>query len=264
VGTAAGADASWLAAELLLAIENEEITIALQPEFDLDTGLIVGAEALARWQRSSEPQLPPAEFVALAEQTGLIRQLTRVTLRTALDQAQLWHAAGQRIPVSVNLSARSVADRSLRAELATMLAERHLTGEALVLEITEGTVIKDLGLASEVLQDLRSMGVRIELDDFGSGYASFKALHDLPLDGVKIDRDLINDSSVGGQRLLAATIDIARRLGLRVIAEGIEDETRLTRVRQLGVHSAQGYHLARPMTPEAFRTLLSAGFPVPT
>jgi EAL domain-containing protein (putative c-di-GMP-specific phosphodiesterase class I) len=102
------------------------------------------------------------------------------------------------------------------------------------------------------------MGVRIELDDFGSGYASFKALHELPLDGVKIDRDLVNDAGIGGQRLLAATIDIGRRLGLSVIAEGVEEETELTLVRDLGADAAQGYHLARPMTPEALRTLLNA------
>jgi EAL domain-containing protein (putative c-di-GMP-specific phosphodiesterase class I) len=100
------------------------------------------------------------------------------------------------------------------------------------------------------------MGVRIELDDFGSGYASFKALHELPLDGVKIDRDLVNDFDTGGHNLLAATIDIGRRLGLKVVAEGIENEAGLELVRRLGADTAQGYHLARPTTPEAVRVLL--------
>jgi diguanylate cyclase (GGDEF)-like protein len=263
-GTAAGADASWLAAELLLAIENEEITMAFQPTFALDTGCIVGAEALARWHRPTEPQLPPAEFVALAERTGLIRQLTHLTLRIALDQAQHWHTAGQRIPVSVNLSARLVTDRSLRHDIEKMLADRKLGGDALVLEITEGTVVKDLAVASEVLQGLRSIGIRIDLDDFGTGFASFKALHELPLDGVKIDRDLVNDTGAGGQRLLAATIDIAQRLGLTVIAEGIEDDTSLARLRELGADSAQGYHLARPMAPETIGALLRPTFPITT
>jgi EAL domain-containing protein (putative c-di-GMP-specific phosphodiesterase class I) len=137
-----------------------------------------------------------------------------------------------------------------------MLAERGLRGESLVLEITETTIINDPDVAIDVLQGLRGIGVRIELDDFGSGYASFKALHELPLDGVKIDRDLVNDFDTGGQSLLAATIDIGRRLGLKVIAEGIENEAGLELVRRLGADTAQGYHLARPTTAEAVRALL--------
>jgi EAL domain-containing protein (putative c-di-GMP-specific phosphodiesterase class I) len=162
------------------------------------------------------------------------------------------------VPVSVNLSAQLVTDRSLPATVTGMLDERDLSGGALVLEITESTVIKDLDIATEVLQGLRSIGVRIELDDFGSGYASFKALHELPLDGVKIDRDLVNDVDLDGQSLLAATIDIGRRIGLKIVAEGIEDVRGLELVRRLGVDTAQGYHLARPMTAAAVRALISS------
>jgi diguanylate cyclase (GGDEF)-like protein len=254
-GTAAGADASGLAAELLLAIESDEIALAYQPEYALESGLIVGVEALARW-RSGETHIPPSDFIPLAEETGLIRQLTHLTLRKALDEARVWHDAGVSVPVSVNLSAQLVTDRSLQADVSTMLTERGLLGDALVLEITETTIINDLDVAVDVLQGLRGMGVRIELDDFGSGYASFKALHELPLDGVKIDRDLVNDFDTGGHTLLAATIDIGRRLGLKVVAEGIENETGLDLVRRLGADTAQGYHLARPTTPEAVRVLL--------
>jgi diguanylate cyclase (GGDEF)-like protein len=254
-GTAAGATASGRAAELLLAIENDQIGLAYQPEYALETGLIVGVEALARW-RSGDTHIPPSEFIPLAEQTGLIRQLTHLTLRKALDEARVWHDAGVGVPVSVNLSAQLVTDRSLQADVSAMLAERQLRGESLVLEITETTIINDSDVAVDVLQGLRGMGVRIELDDFGSGYASFKALHELPLDGVKIDRDLVNDFDTGGHNLLAATIDIGRRLGLKVVAEGIENEAGLELVRRLGADTAQGYHLARPTTPEAVRVLL--------
>jgi len=256
-GTAAGANASGLAAELLLAIENEELELVFQPEYALDTDEIVGIEALARWRRGGDADIPPSEFIPLAEQTGLIRQLTHLTLRKALDQARVWHEAGVAIPVSVNLSAQLAADRSMRADVSHMLDERGLSGAALVLEITENTVIKELEVAIEVLQSMRSIGVRVELDDFGSGYASFKALYELPLDGVKIDRALVNDLSTGGQLLLAATIDIARRLGLKVVAEGIEDMSSLELVRSLGSDTAQGYHLARPMSSEALRFLLT-------
>lgn len=254
-GTAAGANASGLAAQLLLAIEHDQIGLAYQPEYALETGLVVGVEALARW-RSGDTHIPPSDFIPLAEQTGLIRQLTHLTLRKALDEARVWHDAGVGVPVSVNLSAQLVTDRSLQADVSAMLAERGLRGESLVLEITETTIINDLDVAVDVLQGLREMGVRIELDDFGSGYASFKALHELPLDGVKVDRDLVNDYDTGGNSLLAATIDIGRRLGLKVVAEGIESEAGLELVRRLGADTGQGYHLARPTTPEAVRAML--------
>jgi diguanylate cyclase (GGDEF)-like protein len=256
-GTEAGAEAAGRAAELLVAIETEQIELAFQPEYALDSGQVVGVEALARWQ-AGEASVSPAEFIPLAEQTGLIRQLTHLTLRKALNEVAAWRRMGIDVPVSVNLSAQLVTDRSLLATITGMLDERDLSGEALVLEITESTVIKDLDIATEVLQGLRSIGVRIELDDFGSGYASFKALHELPLDGVKIDRDLVNDVDLDGQSLLAATIDIGRRIGLKIVAEGIEDVRGLELVRRLGVDTAQGYHLARPMTAPAVRALISS------
>jgi EAL domain-containing protein (putative c-di-GMP-specific phosphodiesterase class I) len=250
-GTVAGAGESWLAAELLVAIESGEITLAFQPEYALDDGRIVGVEALARWTPPGQPAIEPSTFVPLAEQTGLIRPLTHLTLRTALDHARDWRDLGLTVPVSVNLSAKLVTDRSLPAEIRTMLAERDLDGDALVLEITETALIHDFDIAAEVLRGLRALGIRIELDDFGSGYASLKALRRMDLDGIKVDRELVNDWGQGTRSLLAATIDMGRQLGLYVVAEGVEDETGLEAVRRLGVDIAQGFHLARPMTPEA-------------
>jgi diguanylate cyclase (GGDEF)-like protein len=250
-GTVAGAGESWLAAELLVAIESGEITLAFQPEYSLDDGRIVGVEALARWTPAGQPAIEPSTFVPLAEQTGLIRSLTHLTLRSALDHARDWRDLGLSVPVSVNLSAKLVTDRSLPAEVRTMLAERDLDGGALVLEITETALIHDFDIATEVLRGLRALGIRIELDDFGSGYASLKALRRMDLDGIKVDRELVNDWGQGTRSLLAATIDMGRQLGLYVVAEGIEDETGLDAVRRLGVDVAQGYHLARPMTADA-------------
>ena len=193
----------------------------------------------------ANPTSLPSEFVPLAEQTGLIRQLTHLTLRKALDEVKVWHEAGAPVPVSVNLSAILATDRTLPAEVGLMLAERGLTGAALVLEITETAVIEDIGVACEVLSELRSMGIRIELDDFGNGYASIKGLLEMPLDGIKIDRDLVNDVSPGAQQLLAAAIDMGKALRLYVVAEGIENQTGLDAVRQLGADIVQGYHLGQ-------------------
>jgi diguanylate cyclase (GGDEF)-like protein len=254
-GTPAGADASGLAAQLLLAIENDEIELAFQPEYALDTGRVVGVEALARWHHDGQA-VAPLVFVPLAEQTGLIRLLTLLTLRKALDEAQVWSQAGVHVPVSVNLSAQLVSDRSLQNDLSELLEQRGLGGQMLVLEVTERTLISDLVGAVDVLTGIRSLGVRIELDDFGSGFASFKALHELPLDGVKIDRTLVNDHSPGGERLLAATIDIGHQLGLKVVAEGIEDERTRELVRRLGCDTAQGFYLARPMSASALNSLI--------
>ena len=255
-GTFAGASASELAAELRSAIDDGRLDLAFQPEISLSSGEIVGVEALARWDRPGHGPVPPIEFIALAEETGLIRSLTSLTLRLALDEVQAWQEQGMHVPISVNLSGRVVADRSLPNEVGALLEQRGLSADSLVLEITETAVISDRKGAFEVLQQLRAAGVLIELDDFGSGFTSFGVLRDLPLDGLKIDRTLVTDTTDGGPRLLAATIESARSLGLKVVAEGIEDATTLALVRQLGCDTAQGYHLGRPMTSEAVRSLL--------
>jgi diguanylate cyclase (GGDEF)-like protein len=256
VGTLAGASSLGLAAELLAAIDGDLLEMVFQPEVSLSTGEIVGVEALARWERPEGEPVSPIEFIALAEETGLIRSLTSLTLRLALDEAKTWQAQGVTIPVSVNLSGRVVGDRTLPSEVTTLLAERGLSADALVLEITETALIIDRERAVEVLQSLRAAGIRVELDDFGSGYASFGLLHDLPLDGLKIDRTLVVDLTGAGPRLLAATIENAQHRGLKVVAEGIEDAETLDRVRELGCDTAQGYHLGRPMSSEAVRLLL--------
>jgi len=163
--------------------------------------------------------------------------------------------------VSVNLSPRVLSDHALCSEVFALLEQHGLSGEALVLEITETALVGDMELASELLNELRAAGVRIELDDFGSGYASFKALQGLPLDGVKLDGGLVGDVERGGRQLLAATVDIGRRLGLKVVAEGIEDGDMLQAVQMLGVDSAQGFLLSEPLAPDGIRRLL--GVPEP-
>jgi diguanylate cyclase (GGDEF)-like protein len=260
-GTAAGVDALTLAAELMIAIDTEQLNLVFQPVFSLTTGEITGAEALARWDRPGYGPIPPTEFIPLAEQTGLIHTLTYLTLRHALDEAQIWRRNGADIPVSVNLSGLMAADRTLPEQVSILLSERGLDPDALVLEITETAAIRDRDGAIEVLRRLRAIGIRVELDDFGSGHTSFSALHDLPLDGVKLDRTLITNQSNGDTRLLAGTIELARSLGLKIVAEGIEDAATLALVRRLGCDTAQGYHLARPTNPAAIHALLTRSTP---
>jgi diguanylate cyclase (GGDEF)-like protein len=256
-GTCAGAEESSLAAELLMAIERDEIGLAFQPEQSVESGRIVTVEALARWTRADGTPVPPSTFVAVAEEVGLIRPLTVLTMRKALDEVLAWRRSGLDIAVSVNLSAQLVSDRSLPCLVGELLSERGLTGDALVLEITETAVIGRVDVARDVLQDLRALAIRIELDDFGSGYASARTLRDIPLDGVKVDRDLVNDLTPGGRTMLASMIQLGKGLDIYVVAEGVEDESGLDALRSLGADVVQGYHLARPMPAERIRQILT-------
>ncbi|SFC47692.1 diguanylate cyclase (GGDEF) domain-containing protein [Nocardioides terrae] len=255
-GTCAGAEESSLAAELLMAIERDEITLVFQPEQAVGSGRIVTVEALARWMRADGTPVPPSTFVPLAEEVGLIRPLTVLTMRKALDEVLGWRRSGLDVAVSVNLSAQLVSDRSVPGLVEELLRERGLTGDALILEITETAAIGSVDVARDVLQDLRALAVRIELDDFGSGYASARTLRDIPLDGVKIDRDLVNDHTPGGRTMLTSMIQLGKVLDLYVVAEGIENESGLDALRSLGADVVQGYHLARPMPPTHIRQTL--------
>lgn len=257
-GTCAGAEESSLAAELLMAIERDEISLVFQPEHSVESGRIVAVEALARWTQADGTPVPPSTFVPLAEEVGLIRPLTVLTLRKALDEVLGWRRSGHDVAVSVNLSAQLVSDRSLPGLVEELLRERGLTGDALILEITDTAVTGRVDVARDVLQDLRDLAIRVELDDFGSGYASARTLRDIPLDGVKVDRDLVNDATPGGRTMLASMIQLGKVLDLYVVAEGVEDESCLDALRSLGVDVAQGYHLARPMPPEHIRQTLTA------
>jgi len=261
-GTASGADDLGLAAELLSAIEGGGLELVFQAERSLATGEVMAVEALARWSPPGRPAVPPSRFVPLAEQTGLIRPLTSLTLRLALDEAARWRAAGTDIPVSVNLSGRVVWDRSLPGEVAQLLAERGLPPQALVLEVTETALIEERTGAVEVLSRLRETGVRVELDDFGSGYASFAALRDLPLDAVKLDGALVASQVAGDARLLQATVELAHSLGLDVVAEGIEDAECLAVVTRLGCDRGQGWHLAPAYVPSELRPFLLHELPL--
>jgi diguanylate cyclase (GGDEF)-like protein len=247
-------------ADLHLALERDELELLYQPQLDLATGAIVAVEALVRWRHPTHGLLSPDAFIPLAESTGLIHPLTDVVLRKALRQCRDWIDGGLDITVAVNLSARSV-DGGLPEKIAMALAEAGLPARALILEITESAVMGDPDRAVPALRRVADIGVKLSLDDFGTGYSSLSYLQRLPVQEVKIDRSFVfglggPTSSYASAALIRSIITIGENLGLRIVAEGVEDAIVLEALRGLGCDLAQGYHIGRPGTSEQLIALL--------
>ena len=247
-----------LVAQLRRAIDGGELVLHYQPYADLRTGQIAGVEALVRWQHPTRGLLGPEEFVPLAERTGLIRDLTLYVLDAALRQAHLWDEAGLALRVSVNLSARDLLDLELPEKVSALLDRHRVGADRLELEITESVILADPMRARVVLSRLSAMGLRIAIDDFGSGYSSLAYLKRLPVGEIKIDRSFVmnmehddNDAVI-----VRSTIDLARNLGLDVVAEGVESEGAWTDLARLGCDFGQGFYLSRPMAGEALSSWL--------
>jgi diguanylate cyclase (GGDEF)-like protein len=249
-------------ADLHLALERDELELLYQPQLDLTTGAIVAVEALVRWRHPVHGVLSPDAFIPLAESTGLIHPLTDVVLRKALRQCRDWLDSGLDITVAVNLSARSV-DGGLPEKIAMALAEAGLPAGALILEITESAVMGDPDRAVPALRRVSDIGVKLSLDDFGTGYSSLSYLQRLPVQEVKIDRSFVfglggPSSSYASAALIRSIITIGENLGLRIVAEGVEDAVVLEALRGLGCDLAQGYHIGRPGTSEQLIALLDS------
>jgi diguanylate cyclase (GGDEF)-like protein len=238
-----------LLAQLRGGLERNELVLHYQPKVAVEGGELAGVEALVRWQHPERGLLGPHEFVPLAERTGMIAELTRWVIGAALAQSARWRAAGLDVPVAVNLAAANVLDAELPGWLAHALARSGVPGDRLECEISEHTVMTDQVRALEVLADLRGLGVRLSLDDFGTGQSSLAYLKRLPLDEVKIDRSFVMGMGEDDDdaAIVRSTIDLARNLGLRVVAEGVETEAVLRELGRLRCDVAQGYHLARPL-----------------
>jgi diguanylate cyclase (GGDEF)-like protein len=242
-------DRLMLAAQLRRGLEAGEIVLEYQPKFPADGGPVTGVEALARWQHPDLGRVGPDGFVPLAEQAGLMAALTDSVLREALQQCRRWHDDGLALRVSVNLSPRSLADRDLPARIAGMLAAAGVAPERLQLEITESRALPSGRGATLVADELRDMGVGIAIDDFGTGFSSLVQLQRLPVDEIKIDRSFVATMahSASDAAIVRSTIDLARNLGLRVTAEGVETEDARARLQGMGCQLVQGYHLCRPL-----------------
>jgi diguanylate cyclase (GGDEF)-like protein/PAS domain S-box-containing protein len=238
-----------LGGELRRALENNELLLHFQPKLDMRDGTLVGVEALVRWQHPLRGFLPPSEFIQLAEQTGLIMPLTRWVLEAALRQQQAWHAVGMELPVAVNLSRRTLQDPELPGMIAQLLARYAVPPRALVLEITESSLMADPLRAAENLSQLRALGVQLSIDDFGTGYSSLDSLKNLPVDELKIDQSFVQAmaTDASARAIVRAIIDLADALQLRVVAEGVEDHATWDVLAGLGCDVAQGYFLSRPI-----------------
>jgi len=248
-----------LASELRRTVERRELLVEYQPKADLATGAIVGAEALARWHHPRDGFVSPDVFVAVAEHTGLIRALTEHVLDVAIAQCRAWHDQGHgHLRVAVNLSTRNLLDDQLPEIVAELLRRHHLPASALTLELTEGTIMADTARTVGILNRLASMGVSLSVDDFGTGYSSLAYLKRLPVDELKIDRSFVRSMTrdESDEAIVRSTIDLARSLGLAVVAEGVEDEQTWRLLRSLGCDRAQGYFLGRPMTASRFSAWL--------
>lgn len=251
-----------LLGDLQQALELGQFSLAYQPVFDLKTKTMEGWEALLRWEHPTRGPVPPLDFIPLAEETGLIVRIGRWVLREACRQAREWQ---QRLPeaegltVSVNVSARQLKEPTLAQDVRAVLAETGLPPETLMLEITESSML-DLDTVGDPLQELKAIGVNLALDDFGTGYSSLSYLGRFPVDTIKIDKSFVDglvDSPAEGPALLRAIARLGPTLGLRVVAEGMEQESQLADLVAAGCDAAQGFYFSRPLSPEAVETLLS-------
>ena len=245
-------DRLLLATQLRRGIEAGEIILEYQPKFPLAGGPATGVEALARWRHPDLGRVGPDGFVPLADQAGLMWPLTDVVLREALAQCRRWRDDGLELRMSVNLSPRSLSDPELPGRIAAMLDAERLEPEVLQLEITESRALPSGRGATRVADELRAMGVSIAIDDFGTGFSSLVQLQRLPVDEIKIDRSFVATMahSQSDAAIVRSTIDLARNLGLRVTAEGVETEEARESLRAMGCELAQGYGLCRPVSAD--------------
>jgi diguanylate cyclase (GGDEF)-like protein/PAS domain S-box-containing protein len=250
-----------LSGALRRAIEGGELAFDFQPKLDLLAGTVHSVEALARWRHPGQGAILPDEFIPHAEQTGLIQPFTRWSFDAALAQLACWRDAGLGLSVAVNLSARSLHDEELPEIAAQLLRKWGVDPTLLTLELTESAVMLDPDAARRNLCRLHELGVRLSIDDFGTGYSSLSALQRLPLHEIKIDKSFVAQmvDNPNDLVIVRATIDLARNLGLAVVAEGIESERHLTALRDLGCGLGQGFFVSHPLPIEQLTAWFDEG-----
>jgi diguanylate cyclase (GGDEF)-like protein len=244
------------------AIENKEFITYYQPLVNLATGEVIGSEALVRWRHPEFGVLPPAKFIGLAEDTGMIVEIGDFVMRTACAQTRAWQDRGYgRLRIAVNVSARHFQRANFLDRVVQILRETRLDPVCLELELTETSIMESPEAAAELLTEIRNLGVRVAIDDFGTGYSSLSYLKRLPIDTVKLDRSFVAGatSDPDDAALVMAIITLAHNLGLKVIAEGVETDEQMNFLRLLRCDEAQGYLFSKPVPAEAFESAMTLG-----
>jgi len=248
-----------IVSDLQRAVTNGELTLQYQPVIELATTRVAGAEALVRWWRGGQ-DVPPREFLGAAEESGLIVPIGEWVLREACAQGAAWRRLSADFGVCVNLSARQITAPLFTARVASILAETGLPPGALTVEVTERIVVEADDLIVDRLAELHRLGIRMAIDDFGTGYASLANLRQLPLDTIKIDPTFVG--GLGQDETLTlltrTVVQVGRELGLRVIAEGIEQPRQLAALREMGCDYGQGFLVARPMAATGVEALITS------
>jgi EAL domain-containing protein (putative c-di-GMP-specific phosphodiesterase class I) len=241
------------------AVERQEFLLYFQPKANLRTGAITGVEALLRWKRDSGQIVPPAQFIPLLEESGLIVPVGEWVLRAACAQIRDWAAEGIEVPVAVNLSPRQFQQQDIAEVVRRALADYGVPAHLIELEITETAAMHNAEAASTALAMLKALGVRIAIDDFGTGYSSLSYLKRFPIDCLKIDRSFINDviDDLEDASIAQAVITLAHALELNVVAEGVETEQQAQFLAAHGCDEMQGYHFARPMPADECTRMLA-------
>jgi EAL domain-containing protein (putative c-di-GMP-specific phosphodiesterase class I) len=235
--------------DLRQAIETDQLLLHFQPKLAFDRSRVDAVEALARWHHPEHGWVPADQIIPLAERTGLIRPLSMWVLNCAIRQVARWHAAHHHIRIAVNLSARNLHDPDLARTVEQLLRKWRVESHWLTVEITESAIMVDPDRAMETLVQIHDMGIHIAIDDFGTGYSSLAYLKRLPADEIKIDKSFVIDMARNEDDAFIArsVIDLGHNLGLKVVAEGVENEATWNLLRQMGCDVAQGYYVSRPL-----------------
>ena len=247
-------EALFLLGELRQAIDRQELRMFLQPKVALGSGEVIGAEALVRWQHPTRGLVPPGAFIPFAEQSGFIRNLTNWLLEESTRTWRAWADQGLSLQMSINLSARDLIDPDLPGRVTALLGQHGVPPHCLCLEITESAIMDDPNRAQQTLEQFHYMGVKLSIDDFGTGYSSLAYLKQLPVDELKIDKSFVMNMQRDGQdaKIVRSVVDLAHNLGLKVTAEGLEEESAWAMLSSLNCDVAQGYWIAKPMPSDQF------------
>jgi diguanylate cyclase (GGDEF)-like protein len=242
-------DTLSMLSELRRAVEGDELVLYFQPKLALADGAITGVETLVRWVHPQRGFVPPGDFIPFAEQTGFITDITQWVMRKSVQQAARWQAEGLDLSIAVNLSTRDLMDIELPQRFAEMLARERVEAGRFCLEITESAIMDDPQRALSTLDRLHAMGFRLSIDDFGTGYSSLAYLKRLPVDELKIDRSFVSgvETDRDDAVIVRSTIDLGHNMGLKVVAEGIENEAIWRHLRAAGCDVGQGYFMSKPI-----------------